>query len=97
MCAVVCGFYETCRAYDTDVEGLLTDQPTLVAVDMYREGMNLEKQGRKLKDEAKQHLVGVKGSTGQFQVRWTHINETVIPESTRQGYDKLEVRPLPKR
>ena len=97
MCAVICGFYDVCRAHDTDVEGLLTDPVTLNAVAMYREGIDLEKQGRRLKDEAKQHLVGVKGSTGEFMVRWTHINETVIPETERAAYDKLEVRTMPKR
>jgi len=96
MCAVICGFYKVCRAYDTDVEGLITDKDTLTHIEMYREGLDLEKQGRKLKDNAKQHLAGVSGSTGEFLVRWTHINESVVPETTRSGYDKLEVRKIPK-
>jgi hypothetical protein len=96
MCAVVCGFFETCRVFDTDVSGLVTDKVALTAVEMYREGLDLEKRGKKLKDEAKQHLVGVQGSTGEYLVRWTHINDTVIPESHRKGYDKLEVRAMPK-
>jgi hypothetical protein len=97
MCAVICGFFPVCRAYDTDVEGLLTDKDVLTHVDMYREGLDLEKQGKRLKDQAKQHLVGVTGSTGEFMVRWTHINDTEVPATTRRGYDKLEVRALPKR
>jgi len=96
MCAVVCGFYRVCRAYDTDVEGLLTDTVALTGVQMYQEGLALEKQGKKLKDEAKQHLRGITGSTGEYMVRWTHINETVVPESHRAAYDKLDVRPIPK-
>jgi hypothetical protein len=96
MCAVVCGFYPVCRAYDTDVEGLIRDQLSLTAVSMYREGMGLEKAGKKLKDEAKAHLKGVSGSTGEFLVRWTHHNESTVPEQTRRAYDKLEVREIPK-
>lgn len=96
MCAVVCGFYPTCRAMDTDAEGLLTDATVLTAVSMYREGLDLEKQGRKLKDEGKQHLAGIRGSTGDFTVRWVHVNESVVPESKRSAYEKLDIRPLPK-
>lgn len=94
MCAVVCGFYRTCRQYDTDVEGLLTDEVVVTSAGMYREGLDLEKQGKKLKDEAKAHLLGVSGSTGRFTIRWTHINETVVPESTRRGYDRLEIKEI---
>lgn len=97
MCAVVCGFYPVCRAYDTDVQGLLDQPEVLDAVTLYREGADLERRGKRLKDEAKQHLVGVQGSTGEFTVRWTHVNETVVPESTRRAYDKLDLRPIPKR
>ena len=96
MCAVVCGFFPVCRAYDTDVEGLIRDKVALTAIDMYREGADLEKRGKKLKDEAKRHLTGVQGSTGEVFVRWTHINETVVPQNTRSAYDKLEVRAIPK-
>jgi hypothetical protein len=97
MCAVVCGFFEVCRAWDTDVEGLIRAEHHLEAIGMYREGMLLEKQGKQLKDEAKVHLEGVNGSTGEFMVRWTTVNESVIPETVRRGYDKLEVRPLKQK
>lgn len=97
MCATICGFYGVCRAYDTDVEGKLSDPVTVSAVAMYREGIELERQGARLKDQAKEHLRGVEGSTGEFMVRWTHVNEVTVPETTRKGYDKLEVRALPKR
>lgn len=96
MCAVVCGFFKVCRAYDTDVEGLLTDPSVVASAAMYREGLDLEKAGKRLKDQAKVHLEGIRGSTGEYLIRWTHINESVVPESTRRGYDKLEVKPLPK-
>jgi hypothetical protein len=91
MCAKVCGFFSVCRAYDTDVEGLLTDPVALTAVDLYQQGSDLERQGKRLKDQAKQHLVGVQGSTGKFMVRWTHVNASEV-NYTRGAYDKLEVR-----
>lgn len=96
MCAVICGFFDVCRAYDTDVEGLITDKVALDSVAMYQEGLDLERQGKRLKDQAKQHLVGVQGSTGEFMVRWTRINDTVVPETTRRGYEKLDVRKVPR-
>lgn len=95
MCAVVCGFFSVCRAYDTDVEGLLTAPEVVNATQMYRDGLDLEKAGKKLKDEAKQHLTGISGFTSDFMVRWTHVNESIIPETVRRGYDKLEVKARP--
>lgn len=96
MCAVVCGFFGVCRAYDTDVEGLIREPETVAAAKMYREGLDMERSAKRLKDQARQHLVGVRGSTGEFAIRWTHVNESEIPARTRSAYEKLEVKPLPK-
>jgi hypothetical protein len=93
MCQAVCGFYKTCRALDTDVEGLLSDDTVLAAVDMYQEGIQLEKRGRQLKDEAKANLSGITGSTGEFTVRWTHVNAGHV-EYDRKSYEKLDIRRL---
>lgn len=91
VCAKTCGHFETCRALDTDVEGLLTDEGVLVAVDMYREGLALERQAKKLKDEAKASLSGITGSTGKFTVRWVHVNESEV-RFTRNAYERLDIR-----
>lgn len=96
LCAVACGFYTVCRAYDTDVQGLIRDEEALSAVALYREGIEMEKQGKRLKDEAKQHLVGVQGSTGEFMVRWVHVNASEV-SFTRDPYEKLDIRAVPKR
>jgi len=96
LCQNYCGFYTVCRAYDTDVEGLIRAPETLGAIDLYREGMELEKRGRQLKKEASVHLEGVQGSTGEVTVRWVHVNESTVPSFTRQAYDKLDVRRIPK-
>jgi hypothetical protein len=91
VCEKVCGFYSTCRAMDTDVEGLLTDDETLAAVDMFSEGTRLEREGKRLKDQARSHLSGITGSTGEYTVRWTHINESEVAY-TRGGYERLDIR-----
>jgi len=92
VCAKTCGHFQDCRAFDTDVEGLLTDDEVLVAVDMYRQASDLERTARKLKDEAKATLTGVAGSTGKFTVRWVRVNESEV-HYTRGAYDRLDVRP----
>lgn len=97
MCAKVCGFYRECRLYDTDVEGLITDEEHLAAVDLYVEGREMESTGKRLKDQAKAHLDGVVGSTGEHQVRWTWVNPSLVPEYMRAGYSKLEVRSMKKK
>jgi hypothetical protein len=93
VCAKVCGHFADCRARDTDVEGLLTDDQVLAAVDLYRDGTAMVREGEKLKGEAKAHLTGVSGSTGKFSVRWVHINGAHI-EYDRKPSDRLDIRPL---
>lgn len=90
-CKVACGHFDTCRAYDSDVSGLITDEKLLTAVDMYREGTDLIRSGKGLQKEAKTTLEGVEGYTDKYQVRWTQINESVIETFTRAGYSKLSI------
>ena len=93
VCAKVCGHFKDCRALDTDVEGLLTAPDIITAVDLYREGIALEKQGRKLKDQAKAALIDVSGSTGKFAVRWVHVNGAHV-EFDRKPSDRLDIKPM---
>lgn len=94
VCAATCGFFRTCRAFDTDVEGRIEDKVQLLAVDMYSEAMELERKARALKDEAKENLKGVVGTTDKFSVRWIHVNEVEVKPGIRRAHDKLEVRKL---
>jgi hypothetical protein len=91
VCAVTCGFYATCRALDTDVEGLLTDDDAPTAVRMYREGLDMEKAGAQLKDQARAHLRGIQGSTGEYTVRWVHVNGSHV-EFDRDSYERLDIK-----
>lgn len=94
VCAATCGFFRTCRAYDTDVSGRIEDPAQVTAVALYAEAMQLERTARQLKDEAKENLKGVDGNTDHFSVRWVHINETEIKPGIRRAHDKLEIRKL---
>jgi hypothetical protein len=91
LCENYCGHFRDCRMLDTDVVGLLTDPKHLAAVEMYREGSELEKDGRLLKNQARANLFGVSGTTSTHALRWVWVNETVIPESHRDGYFKMSL------
>jgi hypothetical protein len=91
FCEKWCGYYPTCRALDTDVEGLLTDPEVLMAVQLQQEANELERRAKRLKAQAKGTLVGVQGSTGEFAIRWVHVNGGEV-SYTRSGYDKLDIR-----
>lgn len=93
VCAKTCGHFADCRALDTDVQGLLTDPDTLTAVDLYREGIALEKQGRVMKDQAKAALIDVSGSTGKFTVRWVHVGGAHV-EFDRRPSDRLDIKEM---
>ena len=96
VCAATCGFFGDCRAFDTDVEGLLTDDTVLAAIEQYEQGKRLVTEGNRLKDQAKPALDGIEGFAlvdgERFALRWTHINESVMPETKRKAYDKIDLR-----
>jgi len=99
MCAKTCGFFATCRAYDTDVSGLLTDTDVLAAMDLYLEGQRMASDGRKMQEQAKAALREVEGFAlldGQrFSLRWTHVNESLTKPSVRRAHDKISLTRLP--
>jgi hypothetical protein len=91
-----CEYATLCRGNDTDVEGLIEDPEILSAVDLYAEGLDMERTAKKMKDVAKLSIPDqLSGSTGTHNVRWVEIGPTVIKESTRAGYRKLDIRPVP--
>lgn len=92
VCEVTCGFWRTCRQYDTDVHGLLDDPNIVFNVISYFEGNQLEKQGALMKDEAKEHLRDISGSTGEHMLRWIWVNAT----EKRAGYYRIEVKKIDK-
>jgi hypothetical protein len=93
MCAKTCGFYLECRAGRGGPQGLIEDLDTLTAIQMHQEALALEREARRLKDQAKAALQGVEGSTGAFTVRWTKVNGGHV-EYDRAAYMKLDIRPI---
>jgi hypothetical protein len=97
MCAVVCGYYEECRAFDTDTSGLVTEEQVIRHAAIYREGQVLASKGDRLKKEAKAHLDGIDGmirlDEGIFQLRHTWRNPTILENGTvKRGYTVIELR-----
>ena len=93
VCFATCGFAQDCRGMDTDVQGLLTDDRQLTAVEMYVEGTRLEREAKRLKAQAKIALDGVSGSTGEFAIRWVHVGGAHV-EFDRKPSDRLDIRPI---
>lgn len=94
VCERICEFFTVCRGGLEVLDGqeFITDSHLLSAIDMYLEGDALAKQGDSMKKQAKAELAGVNGTTGDVQVRWVHVNPTTVPETTRSGYDRLDIR-----
>ena len=93
MCQAACGFFLDCRAGRGGPSGLIDDPDLVAAVEMHREAMDLERQARRLKDEAKAALAGVEGSTGRYSVKWVKISGGHV-EYDRAAYQKLDIRPI---
>jgi hypothetical protein len=97
VCAVTCGFFSVCREWQTDVSGVIEDPELLEAIKMYVEGGDLVRQGTKLKDGAKSVLRGISGSDGTHVLRWVKVDESVVPEHTRRGYERLDLKRMKKK
>lgn len=91
-CERWCERYSACRLYDTDVTGLLEATDTLAAIATYAEGHELERTGKRMKDESKAVLRGVSGHSATHTVRWVEIGPTEIAATTRAGYSRLDLR-----
>lgn len=91
MCAKACGHFADCRGGETDATGLLTDPEVLAAIEMYTEASTMEREASRLKNQAKAHLGNIQGSTGEFSVRWVHVNASEV-NYVRAPYERLDVK-----
>jgi hypothetical protein len=91
VCEATCGFYTKCRGYDTDVEGVIRDEKHLQAMEMYIEGGDLERTGKKMKQQAQIILNGVEGHTSDYTLRWTLINGGPV-HYDREAYLRMDLR-----
>lgn len=94
VCFATCGFYDTCRALDTDVEGLIRDPWAIDAMRLYIEGNALEKEGKAKKSEAKANLIGVSGSDGTHTLRWVEVDSVEVAGFTRAPHRRIDLKPI---
>lgn len=95
-CEACCDFAPSCRGGDTDVEGLITDPLILDAVRVYRAALDAEKAAKKDKDSAVSILRDVRGSTGEYSIRWTSVPPSSV-NYERAGYERLTLSPIRKK
>jgi hypothetical protein len=93
MCAKACGFYLDCRAGQGLVGGLIDDTDALAAVDMFNTASELEREAKRMKNQAKVHLNGVEGSTGTYSISWSKVAGGEVSYH-RDPYLRLSVRKL---
>lgn len=97
VCERICEHYTACRGGlpMSDSEPL-TDPTIAEWVQMYNDGMKMERAAKRLKEEAKSLLVDLNGivitGEGAYEVRHTEVAETDIAGFTRAGYVKLDIR-----
>jgi hypothetical protein len=93
VCEAICEHFTNCRgSLPMEDGGIITDSEQLLAVDLYNQGKDLEKEGKALKDSAKIMLDGVNGSTGKYMVRWVQVNPGRVEAFERQAYARMDVR-----
>lgn len=94
VCERICEYFTACRGGMPVAEGtvFIEDDDTKAAITMFVEGREMEKAGKALKSEASARLVGVNGTDGRYQVRWTHVNESEVASFVRPGYARIDVR-----
>lgn len=99
VCEKICSHFTACRGGLEIHDGatLIEDQETISAVQMYVEGRDLENEGKRLKDQAKDRLAGINGSTGMFDVRWVEIQPTTVESFEKPGFWRLDVRKTRRR
>jgi len=97
VCERICEFYTVCRGSLPDQEGgFITDENVKQAIGLYVAGRDLKSQAKKMKDQAKVDLVGVSGSDGDWQVRWTKTNGADVPGYYREPSERLDIRKVRK-
>lgn len=99
VCEKICSHFTACRGALEVHDGgeLIEDPDTMSAVSMYIEGRDLENQGKRMKDTAKDMLAGINGTTGEYDVRWVDVQPSLVESFERPGYARLDVRKTRRR
>lgn len=99
VCEKICSHFTACRGALEIRDGgeLITDSGLLSAIEMYVEGRGMENSGKNMKDEAKEMLSGISGTTGTYDIRWVTVQPTIVESFERPGFTRLDVRKTRKR
>lgn len=94
VCERICSHFTACRgALETNDGGeLIIDNELVSAIEMYTEARGMEKTAKQMKEEASVRLVGINGSTGQWQVRWVQVQPSKVESFEKNGYSRLDIR-----
>lgn len=98
VCERICSHFTACRGALETLDGgeRITDPTLLTAIDMYVEARDLEKQASAMKREAQTRLVGVNGTSSDYQVRWVEVQPSRVESFDKQGYMRMDIRKLRK-
>jgi hypothetical protein len=106
FCERYCEYFSSCRgATDREIGGWITDPEIREAVALYAEGAELERQGKRKRDEAKSVLlvpggdgaVHLNGLTEQGLARAVWVNPVQMRPFERKGYWKFVIDKAPGR
>jgi len=95
-CQMLCEFYGACRGGlpDSHDPMMITDEESKKALRMYVRGRDMEKEAKQLKAAASAHLVGVNGSDGEWQIRWTETAAVEVAGFVRKASTRIDVSPV---
>lgn len=102
VCEKICSYYTVCRGGLPTHEGgeFIEDQDRVEAIRMYLDARDAEKLAGKQKREAQAMLVGTNGTASiegeTWQLRWTHINGSMVDAFEKQPYDRMDLRKVRK-
>lgn len=94
VCERICSHFTACRGALEIHDGAepITNPELVAAVRMYVEARETASAAEKAKKEAQQRLLGVNGSTGDYNVRWVEVQPTSVQAFEKQGYLRMDIR-----
>lgn len=94
VCERICSHFTACRGALEVHDGAepITDPELVAAVRMYVEARETASAAEKAKKEAQQRLLGINGSTGDYNVRWVEVQPTTVQSFEKQGYLRMDIR-----
>lgn len=94
VCERICSHFTACRGSLEVHDGAepITDPELVAAVRMYVEARQTAAEAERAKKEAQQRLLGVNGSTGDYNVRWVEVQPATVQSFEKQGYLRMDIR-----